>query len=889
MRSAFDCVLRCIFRFRLRLRTLLVRRNVERDLEDELRFHLAMQARANAMAGMKEQEAEQNAKRQFGGFVQHQEACRDHIYGPLESAFLTFRGSVRTLLHGRAYLLAIFVMALAIGISTAVFSLAYAVIFHPLPFPDQQSLQIIWKADRKSAVPFLELAYPELRGLQQGVSAFESVALMPTTLYGYGKIIRIGNHEPFQVESAPVSHDFFRTLGVHPALGRDFKDSDEHPGAAPVVILTDSIWRTQFHGDAGIIGRQIALNGTGYTVIGVAGHDLDFPKGVGLWVPLGVNKDVIDNRNAYFLQAIARTKPGYSANQVDSQVQALFKRLAREYPQFYSATQEAVVTPLPQYWMGSSRLQLLVSLGAAFLLLLTGCVTASNLFLSRTLARRQEIATRSSLGATGFQIFAQFLAEGLTASFLAGSAGMAIAWVGLKLLVSAAPPDIPRLEDASINWLVLSFAVAVSTLAAIACSAAPIFIATRLNLEAALREGGARLSGARHSNRIQTGFIVAQTAMSVVLLAASLLIVFSVRAMLRTDIGFSHLDTVTMNLALRGQQTDSTQRQRFYTTLLNRLREVPAVTDAGAVLVRPLEGTIGWDTAYRSEFDTPRPSEPLPVSNYEVITPGYFQAVGTPILEGRDFTNQDRESTPKVVIISAGLARKMRGAGHEPVGTRIRLGRHDDGDWWTIVGVTGNTRYRGVATRDEDIYVCYLQTGVPVNYLVLRGHGTASELTAIARRQVYALNPSQAVANVATIDELARKDTARQRFNMALLLSFGLTSLLLTAAGIYSVITEMVSLRTREIAIRLALGSDRLLLVRSFIGRTIRFVVIGEIAGLLACLLFGRAVSTLLYAVKPQDPLILSFVLAVVLIISALAASIPVWVVAGQNPRRILQ
>ncbi len=212
---------------------------------------------------------------------------RDAIYGSIETAARTFRFSLRTLLKGRAYLCAIAVLALAIGISTAVFSLAQAVIFHPLPFPNQQSLRVIWKADRKSGFPFLELAYPELRDLQHGVPAFESVALMPTTLYGYGKVIRVGNHEPIQVESAPVSHDFFKVLGVRPVLGRDFKDSDEHPAAAPVVILSSAVWRTQFHRDAGIIGRQIALNGEGYTVIGVAGKDVDFPKGAGLWVPLG--------------------------------------------------------------------------------------------------------------------------------------------------------------------------------------------------------------------------------------------------------------------------------------------------------------------------------------------------------------------------------------------------------------------------------------------------------------------------------------------------------------------------------------------------------------------------------------------------------------------------
>jgi putative ABC transport system permease protein len=799
------------------------------------------------------------------------------------------RTAFRTVLRGRASFFAISVLALAIGISTAIFSLAYAVIFHALPFSNQQALRVLWKRDLKSGVPFLELAYPELKDLQQGVPAFQAVAVMPTTLYGYGKVIQVGNQEPVQVESAPVSGEFFKVLGVHPILGRDFRDSDQHPGAARTVVLSNRVWRAQFQGDPGIVGRQIALNGEGYMVIGVMGGEVDFPRGVGLWLPLGLNKDLY-NRSAYFLQAIARVKPGYSDEQVRKQVDALFKRLAREYPQFYSATQEALITPLARYWTGFARVELLVSLGASFVLLLSGCITASNLFLSRTLARQHEIATRSSVGATNVQIFIQFLAEGLSAALLAGSAGLAVAWAAIKLLVSIAPADIPRLEDAGINWPALACAVAASLAAGVACSVGPAFLAARLNLEAVLREGSPRLSGSRRGKRAQMGFIAAQAAISVILLVASLLIVDSIQTMLRTDTGFSHLDTVTMNLALRGPQADSAaKRHLLYTNLLNRLRDSPLVTNAGAVLVRPLEGTIGWDMTYRPEFDTAGPSKQLPVSNFEVITPGYFQTVGTPLLEGREFTDQDRENTAKVIIISKGLAQKMRSAGHEPVGTRVRLGRRNEGEWWTVVGVAANTRYRGVTVSDEDIYVCYLQTAIPVNYLVVRGRAPAGELAALVRKQVAALDSSQAVANVATIGELVRKNTARQRFNMTLLLSFGVAALFLTAAGVYSIIAEMVSLRTHEIAIRLALGADRVKLVRRLAGRTVGFVVIGEILGLLTALCLGRVLQGLLYGVQPRDPLIFTFALFCVLAVATGAAFIPAWIASGQNPRTLLR
>jgi predicted permease len=581
-----------------------------------------------------------------------------------------FRFALRTLLHGRAYFIAIFVLAAAIGMSTAVFSLARAVLFHALPFTDESALRVIWKADEKSGVPFLELAYPELRDLQQGVPAFASVAVMPTTLYGYGKVIRFGNRAPVQVESAPVSHDFFQTLGVRPMIGRDFNAGDEHPGAAPVAILSYSTWRGVFHQDGGIVGKPVTLNGAGYRVIGVMAPELDFPRGVGLWVPMGVSA-ALEDRGMYFMQAIARVKPGYSDAQVTAQVNGLFRRLAKEYSGDYSPTQQGVITPLTDYWVGSARLQLLVSLGASFLLLLTGWVTASNLFLSRALARSQEIATRSSLGAGTRQIVAQFATQSLMAAAIAGIAGLCLAALLIRILVALAPADIPRLADAGISWEAVGFGIVLSLVTALACSLAPAVIATRMNLETLLREGGVRLTGSRRGRRMQNLFTMGQVAVTAVLLTASTLVVISVRAMLKTDTGFANLDTVTMNLALRGPQMDEARRRIFYTRLMDALRHSPAVTGVGAVLVRPLEGTIGWDMPYRSQSESSKRPEELPVANFEVITPGYFQTVGTPLLKGRDFGEQDREDTEKTVIISQDLARRVTRQGQVPLGQMV--------------------------------------------------------------------------------------------------------------------------------------------------------------------------------------------------------------------------
>src|SRR5579863_1289089 len=350
-------------------------------------------------------------------------------------------------------------LALAAGLSIAIFSLVEAVLLRPLPFPRQDSLRVIWKADPKAGVPFIELGYPELRDLQENVDAFASVAVMPTTLYGYGQVIQSGTKDPVQVESAPVSHDFFRTLGVSPALGRDFVSSDEQIGAAPVVILSDTVWRGNLDSNPSIVGQSIRLNGIAHTVIGVMASGIDFPRGAGLWTPLGVGP-FIARRGTTYMQAIARVRPRYSDAQVEAQVNSVFARIARDHPEFYTAQQEGVITRLPDYLTGPARLELTVALGASLLLLLAGCVTASNLFLSRTFGRRTEIATRAAVGASAGQIFAQFLVEGAFAGVAAAASGLAIAWGLIQILISFAPAGIPRIDAANIDRPVLLFASA---------------------------------------------------------------------------------------------------------------------------------------------------------------------------------------------------------------------------------------------------------------------------------------------------------------------------------------------------------------------------------------------------------------------------------------------
>jgi putative ABC transport system permease protein len=802
--------------------------------------------------------------------------------------------AARTLLRNKAaYLFAVAILALGIGMSVAMFSLVDAVLLRPLPFPKQESIEVIWKVDPLAGSHVEELAYPELGDLEQSIPDFESVAVMPTSLYGYARVLQNGKSEPVQIESSPVSHDFFRVLGVAPRLGRDFTSSDERVGAPPVAVISDRVWRNQLGADPNIVGRVIRLNGQGTTVIGVMAAGVEFPRGAGLWIPLGVERDIVDSRGATFLQAIARTKPGASRERILVQVNALFSRLAADHPEAYTRSQRGVVTPLVEYWTGSARLHLWIMLAASLLLLLASIISAGNLLLSRTLMRRHEIATRLALGARRGQILAQLGSEGALVSIVAAAAGLGVAEIAIRFLVRWAPGDIPRLPEAALDIGSFGFAALAAILAAVACTLIPGWAATRMHVESALREGGARLSLSRREGRTRNILILVQAGVTVTLLVLASLLVLSYRSMMSADIGFRNRDTVSMNLQLRGpgmfsaQAFDAKFRRRFYSQLLDRLRETPGVTSAAAVLLRPLEGTIGWDVSYEFEFEARgKDNRVLPKTNYEVVTPDYFKTVGTPLLDGRDFNDHDSEDAEPVAIISQSLADRIRSAGQAPLGHRLRLGLGPS-RWSKVIGVVADARYRSITQKGSDIFVSYLQASPPTNYVVIRGTQSSADLAALVHRSLAAMDPNQSIAGVATIGELIDANSARHRFNMMLLLWFGVCAAILAASGVYSVTAESMAARENEIAIKTALGAQRPRLAREMVSGTLGFVFAGEALGALAIFAFGNRASELFYGVSPRDPWILSSVAAFLFMVSLAAAVWPAWAAAGAYSGRI--
>lgn len=845
-------------------------------IHDELDFHFAQLKQERIAAGDTEAEATRYAHRKLGSVTRIQEEVRDlSLYHRFETILRHGRFAVRSFRRGPSYVLATAILALGIGLSVSMFSLVNAVVLSPLPFRAQGDVHLVWKSDSQTKPQIVgELAYPELTDLQANPE-IESVALIPAALYGNGRVLQSGVQEPIQIESCPTSPDLFRVLGVKPALGRDFTKDDR-----AVVMLSDRVWRTHFGARRDAVNQVTQLNGVGHTIIGVMPPELDFPRGAGLWVPLPPNTD----RGMTWLQAVVRVKPGIAPQQLLAATERTFQLQVKDHLREYSVTQHAVVTPIADFLTGSSKSQLLLSLAASLLLLLSAGVSASNLFLSRTLARRREVATRLSLGASRRQILGQFAVEAFFAATLATLAGSLLAASAIRLLIRWAPADIPRIETAGLDFTALAFSALVAMLATLGCMVGPALLLRDRNVESLLR--GARSAGSRTGRRLQSAFVFSQAAFTVAILAVGLLLFLSYQAMLHTDVGFAHRETLTMNLAMRGPKSGPEARKQFYTNLLEKLHRAPQITSAAAVLLRPMEGPIGWDTEYSFEYEgAQRDPNLLTKANFEVTTPRYFETIGTPLIAGRDFDERDTEDAPKVAVINRTLARRIRSTGREPLGQRMRV----FGAWRQIVGIVADARYRRVVESMDDVFVPYRQVNVPTNYLVVRGQAPAGELLALTRGALHEIDPAQAIAGEATLGELLDRHTSRPRFNLSIMLLFALGAIVLAAAGIHSVIGESVAVRAKEIAVKIALGAGRRRLIGESIHQALILVTLGELAGLAVALIVASSAAELLYSVTPSDPRVLLPVAALVFGVAALAAIIPAWSATNQGVRETLQ
>jgi putative ABC transport system permease protein len=780
----------------------------------------------------------------------------------------------------RRAITAIAVVTLALGISanTSIFSVAFAAILRPLPFAQQEQLFVAWKSDSTANNPFVELSVPEFYDWQKQSTLVEHIAAMPTTAYGYGYVLT-GDGEPVQLESARVSADFFTTLGAKPLLGRNFTTEDDRPGAAPVVVLSYQLWQQRFNADPGIVGRSITLGQRGFTVIGVMPADFEFPSGVSVWTPLSaaMQSRTIENRGAVFLQAIGRLKPGVTLQQAEAELNTIIGLLAVQHPETESTGHRVVITPLAEYVFGNARPALWLLLAATGLLLLIACVNIANLLLARALSRRRELAVRAALGASRARLVRQFVTESMMLTVFSGAIGVALSYWLIDLLLWVAPADIPRLGDVRINGMVLLFTCVVTLLTTLAVGLAPALASSNVNLTKSLNEGGSRISGERAGGRLRNALVVVEVAMSLLLLVGAGLTVRSFQNLSRVNLGFDPHNVLTFQLSLQGEKyRDRTARREFFQQLLARLEEQPGVVAAGAVLIRPLEGTIGWDVPFALEGQSLAEARKNVVPNYEAISPHYFRALGIPLKAGREFTEQDNEQAPYVAIISEAMARGVFGPDVDPIGKRITNDPGDpDARWRTIVGVAANVRYRELKDIRWDMYSPDRQSTAPIRYVALRTDSDPTAFINTARQTVASLDPTQAMTGVMTMEQLVDRNLARSRFISLLLIWLAVVGGLLAAVGIYGVISYAVTQRTQEIGVRMALGAQSSDVLRLVIGQGMRLALAGMVTGLILALVLTRLMTSLLYDVGATDPVTFGMTALVLAGVALLACYLP--------------
>ncbi|HEY2973900.1 MAG TPA: ABC transporter permease [Pyrinomonadaceae bacterium] len=774
--------------------------------------------------------------------------------------------------------IAVVTLMLGIGANTAIFSVVNAVLLRPLPFPEQEQLVVAWERDTSANTPFVELSVAEIRDWQTQNQSFTALAAMPTTVYGYGYVLT-GRGEPVQLESARVTGRFFSLLGAQAALGRVFDESDDQVTSPNVVVLSDRIWRERFGSDAKIIGQTIPLNQQSFTVLGVMPASFTFPKGVDLWKPLLASMEprYVEDRSRTYLQAIGRLKPGVTVGQAEAELNTIIARVATQHPETQASGHRVVLTPLADHLFGNAKPALWALFVATGLLLLIAAANIANLLLARATSRRRELALRAALGASRWQIIRQLLSESVVLAVCGGLAGVLLGYWLIELLVAIAPSDIPRLDEVTLSGTVLSVSLLCTFLTTLIFGLLPALSASRINLNETINEAGTRLTATRAGNRLRGSLVVGEIALTLVLLAGSTLILRSFVNLKRVPLGFDPHNVLSMQLRLTGPKYTALEAKReFFRRLTERVEAQPGVSAAAGVLIRPLEGTVGWDYDYAIEGQSLDAARKNAISNFETITPHYFQTFGIPLKAGREFEPRDKADNALVAIISETMAVQFFGSPAAAIGKRLKLDPADpDEPWRSIVGVAGDLRYRELQTARLDLYIPHAQSTLNLNHFAVRTTLDRTNALAMVRREVAALDPQLALSRIATMDELAAAQLARPRFNAVLLNWLAGLAMLLASLGVFGVMAYAVTQRTSELGLRIALGAQPRNIMTLVLGQGIKLALLGVLLGLVGAFSLTRWLESLLFGVSTTDPSTFALITLLPLVIATLASWLP--------------
>jgi predicted permease len=864
---------------RFRLRTLFRRNTVETELDDELRFHFEHEVEKYQQSGMTHKEATRQARLSFGGQEQVKEDCRD-AQGTsfIADTLQDIRYAVRQLTGNPAFAAVIVLtLALSIGANSAIFSVIDSVLLKSLPYQQPERIARIFLTS--ADYPKFPLNPFDFRDFRTRSKSFDSLAA-----FTRGDRQLSGNSgEPEHLNGFRVTSGYFRVLGLHPQLGREFDEKAESPGNELQVILSDRLWRTQFGAATDILGRKITLNSQPYTVVGVMPpgtrhpgneyHSVSYGDDVDLWSPFTFEGDPAQ-RGSHYIEGIGRLKDGVTPEQAQSEMSSLMVQIAREHGNG-STNWQVLVNLLYVEVVGSSRRILLVLLGAVGMVLLIACANAANLLLARAAARQREIAVRLALGASRSRLIRQLLTESLLIALLGGGLGLAMAVGGVKALVSLLPANFPRVHEIHVSTPVFLFTFLISALTGILFGLVPAIQASRIDPKQGLHEGGRSATGSGRSSRLRKILVVSEVSLACVLLVGAGLMLRSLLNLLHLDPGFQQQHVLTANLSLpSANYKKSADVARFYGRLDSDLRSIPGVESAGIGSDLPWTG-YDENTSFYIEGKQAPPHEDFH-GRYHVATPDYFRALGIPLVRGRFYTSSDNRDAHNVMIINQALA-KQYWPKEDAVGKRMTFAdKPTEKDWFTVVGIVGDVKDKpNSPAAVPAFWWSALQQPSTDMSLVVRANSSPELLGDAVRQVVRRIDSSLAVADVQLMDQITDASVATPRFTFVLVGLFAGLAILLAAIGTYGVIAYSVSQRTPEFGLRMALGAQRSDVLRLVLRQATKLVLTGTTIGVILALIMGRVLTSLIYDVSPADPLTFTVVGLGVIIIAVFACYIP--------------
>ena len=794
----------------------------------------------------------------------------------MDSIIKDIRYGLRGLLkHPGFTAIVVITLALGIGASTAIFSVVDSVLLRRLPYRTADRIVAIQELDANGKR--IQVTSANFLDWRTQSTVFEQLAAIRTTTTNLAL-----SDSAERIDFAQTSANFFDVFGIKPQHGRLFIPQDEQAGHAPIAVISHTLWQRRFGSDPAIVGKPITLDGRNYTVAGVAPAGFQYPDKTEVWLPplrlvpeMNERQDVTQTRGMGYLAAVGLLKPGVSLEQAKSEMETITTRLRQQYPDTNNRRFNRVVS-LHEHLVGDTSKVLWLLLGAVTFVLLIGCANVANLLLASAASRQKEMAIRTALGASRFRVMRQLFTESTILALAGGAAGLLVAFWGLTAITKFLPADFPRLTEIQMDWRVLAFTFVASVVTGILFGLAPALQISRPDVQEAIRETGRGASASLRQRRFRQALIVAEVALCVVLLAGAGLLFRSFLRLQSVQTGFVSQQVLTARLSPSGTNfTDDAAYVNFYNKVIERVSAVPGVQDAGMINTLPL--AKGPTLGLRVEGRPVTTPDKWPYGNYRAVSPNYFRAMSIPIVQGRAFTEQDRDGAARALMVNQELADRVF-PNENVVGRRVTFGSFENQQpiWWEIVGVAANVR--SLELREEppsEVYFSHLQNPFAGMSLVIRSSVEPASLAASVQQVVAEVDKSVPVSNVQTMDHIVSESITQPRFNLFLLALFSTVAMLLSAAGIYGVTAYTVTQRTHELGIRLALGAQVGDVLRMILRQGMIVIGVGLGIGLIAAFLLMRLLRSLLFGVGENDPLTFVAITIVLLLVALVACYVP--------------